>query len=132
MPETHGLAVAASRLTRKVAPAKAPTKPGDGEDADGAPVDVAELVVGEARDERGADLGEVDRGGRGRGRDAGGEEQRRGGDAVRHAEGAVDELGEEAHEPEDEELAHGDVPFRPGGGSRAPLMSISVTNVVNY
>ena len=28
MPETHGLAVAASRLTRKVAPTNAPTNPG--------------------------------------------------------------------------------------------------------
>ena len=33
---------------------------GHGEDADGAPVGVAERVVGEAGDQRGADLGEVD------------------------------------------------------------------------
>jgi hypothetical protein len=52
-------------------------------------------------------------GGRGGGRsDAGGEEQRGRRDAVRHAEGAVDELGQQAHEAEHEELAHGLVPLR--------------------
>ena len=86
----------------------------DREDRDGLPVDVAELVVGEPGDQRGADLGEVD-GGRGGGRrDAGGEEQRRGGDAVRHAEGAVDQLGDEPHESEHDELAHDVDPFLDG------------------
>ncbi|GAB6987123.1 hypothetical protein JCM10369A_36480 [Nocardioides pyridinolyticus] len=50
----------------------------DGEDADRAPVHVAERVVGDARDERGPDLGEVDRGaGRGGPEPAG--DQQRGG-----------------------------------------------------
>ncbi len=79
-----------------------------GDDRDRAPVDVAQPVVGEARHRRGADLGEVDRRRRRRGSHPGAEQQRRGRDPVGHAEGAVDELGEQPDHAEDEEVAHGE------------------------
>ena len=81
-------------------------EPGDGEDADRPPVHVSELVVGHARDQRGADLGEVDGGRRGGGCHPGRQEQGRRRDAVRHAERTVDELGHQADESENDELAH--------------------------
>ena len=87
-----------------------------GQDRDGPPVDVAELVVGEAGHQRGADLGEVDGGGGGGRGHAGGQQQRGRRHAVRHAEGTVDELGQEAHEAEDEQLAHGGNTLRSLGG----------------
>ena len=90
-----------------MAPAKAPTAPGTPILRDDLPVDVAELPVRQAGGQRGADLGEVD-GGRGGGRvGADGQQQRRRGDAVGHAEAAVDELGAEADEGEQDEGLHG-------------------------
>ncbi len=65
-------------------------------------------MVGEAGDRRRADLGEVHRRGRRGGRDAGAEQQGRRGDPVGHAERAVDELGDQPDEAEDEEVAHGE------------------------
>gem|GEM_PF-5768634 len=66
------------------------------------PIGVAQPVVGGARDERRADLRQVDacaRQGRTEPRQ---QEQGRGGDAVAHAQGAIDELGGQAHEGQDE------------------------------
>ena len=86
------------------------------------PVDVAEAPVRRARDQRGADLGQVHgRAGGGRA-DAGQQEQRRRRDAVGHAEGAVDELGAEAHESEDDQSAHG----VPSGGQTRPAAGSGV------
>ena len=107
MPATTGLATAASMLDSSGRAEEGADEAGHGEDRDGAPVDVAELVVRGAGDQRGADLGEVDRGRGGGRRDAGGEQQGRGRDAVGHAERAVDELGDEPDEAEHDELAHG-------------------------
>jgi hypothetical protein len=55
----------------------------------------------------GEDLGGVDAGRGGRGRHA--ERQQHGGgdDAVRHAQGAVDDLGQKADEQEEKEIVHG-------------------------
>ena len=71
------------------------------------PVGVAQPVVGRARDECRADLGQVDARARQGGADPDQQEQRGGGDAVAHAEGAIDELGGQAHKGQDEELSHG-------------------------
>lgn len=74
---------------------------------DNLPVDVAEPRVGEARRQGRADLGEVD-GGRGRRRRGAEEEQQGGrGDAVGHAQAAVDQLGAEADEGDQDEGLHG-------------------------
>ena len=79
---------------------------GCGEYADGAPVGVAQRVVGDTGDQRGAELGEVDRGrGSGRG-DPGRDEQRRGRDAVPHAERAVDELRGQADQGQQNQSSH--------------------------
>ena len=59
------------------------------------------------------------------GRDAGGEQQGRRRDAVRHAERAVDELGQQADEAEDDELAHADVPLRSLGDRTRPSRNTS-------
>jgi len=76
------------------------------EDAHDPPVDVAESVVGDAGGEGGADLREVHGGRRGGGRDTGRDQQRRGRDAVGHAQGAVDELGDGADDAEHDECLH--------------------------
>ena len=80
---------------------------GHGHDADGAPVDVAELPVRGAGDQRRADLGQVHSGGCGRGRDPGGQQQGRRRDAVGHAERAVDELREQTDDGQRDERTHG-------------------------
>ena len=80
---------------------------GDADLGDDLPVDVAELPVRGAGDQRGADLGEVDGGRGGSGVGADGQQQGRGGDAVGHAEAAVDELGEEADQGDQKEGPHG-------------------------
>lgn len=79
----------------------------DREDPHGAPVDVAELSVRETGDQRGPDLGEVHRGRRSGGRETGSQQQGRGGHSIGHAQGAVDELGEEADEAQHEQFPHG-------------------------
>jgi hypothetical protein len=84
-----------------------PHRPGHGDGAHHPPVDVAERVVGDARGRGGAELGELHhrRGQRRVGAEH--QQQRGGGDAVRHAEAAVDELGGDADEGEHDELLHG-------------------------
>ena len=79
---------------------------GHAESHDYLPVDVAEAVVGDAGHERGADLGEVHRGGCHHRRDPGAHEQRARRDAVRHAERAVDDLRGEPDEGDDDQWWH--------------------------
>src|SRR5699024_1963228 len=81
---------------------------GDGEAADDLPVDVAETPVGDAGDEGGARFGGVDNGAGGRGAESGEhDEDRGGGGAETHAEAAVDELGGETREGDEQECGHG-------------------------
>lgn len=70
------------------------------------PVDVAELPVRDTRYEGGPDLGEVHGGRRGGRVGADRQEQRRRGDAVGHAEAAVDELGGKTDQGDENDGAH--------------------------
>ncbi|OLL73165.1 Cell division protein FtsI [Peptidoglycan synthetase] [Pseudonocardia sp. Ae168_Ps1] len=81
------------------------------------PVHVAEAPVRGAGRQRRPHLGEVDRGTCGGRVDAGHEQEAGGGDAVGHAQGAVDELGEQSDDGEHDEGAHDDAWSLSGGGA---------------
>src|SRR5699024_3921132 len=74
------------------------------EDPDRAPIDVAELVVGDAGDQGRSQFGEVHRRRGGRRCRTRREQQSRRGYPIGHAEGSVDELSDEADEAENDEL----------------------------
>src|SRR5699024_8383062 len=76
------------------------------EDPDRAPIDVAELVVGDAGDQGRSQFGEVHRRRGGRRCRTRREQQSRRGYPIGHAEGSVDELSDEADEAENDELTH--------------------------
>src|SRR5699024_4607802 len=79
---------------------------GPREDPDRTPVNVAELVMGDAGDQSRSQLGEVHRRRGGRRCRTRSQEQCRRGHPIGHAEGPVDELSDEADEAENDELTH--------------------------
>jgi len=89
-----------------VAPAKAPTPPGTAMIPTVRQSTLPSFQC-ETPETRVVPISETVHSGRRRGRrDAGGQQQRRRRHAVRHPERAVDDLGEQAHEGEDDQCLH--------------------------
>ena len=104
--DISGAATSVERFESTVAPTKAPMAPGMPILATTFQSTLPNFQCETAGDQGGADLGEVDGGRGGGGVGADGEQEGGGGDAVGHAEAAVDELGDEADKTDEDESFH--------------------------
>ncbi len=102
----HGTSRLGGQVGQHRGSGKGTDGPGDPQTKHQPPVHIAQLHVRGTGGDIGAQLGQVDRGAGHGGRQPTGQQHRRRGDAVAHAERAVDQLSDEPGQGENDELLH--------------------------